>query len=390
MSTRRSLKALVVLAAFAVALAPTVSEAKKGGKPGGGGGGGDDGGGDVQPAAYTITAFLPANSAAIASSVEGINDTGGVVGELEFSDGQRVAMYLDIVTNTYSAIASDIRPRDINNAQQIVGSEYFVGGPLGAFLESPSDSSPTVLPPLPGDDESWAIGINDHGMVIGRSRGDTGEASVAWSVFVDTEGAAMVDGPVELPSVDPDYPVAPSANDINEVVVGDDGTATAQVVGESAGQPVVWTVAVDSAGLLTGSAVDRVVDGVDPNNAEGRGINNFGDTCGRSGNDPFVSFAGGTTLILPVPRRTLTSSGLDLNDALEVVGYVETGRLPPGTRDATLWRNGNLIALSTQIASDSGWDQLSVADSINQFGVISGVGVKNGQDLGFVMVPSSP
>ena len=44
----------------------------------------------------------------------------------------------------------------------------------------------------------------------------------------------------------------------------------------------------------------------------------------------------------------------------------------------------------TQIASDSGWEKLSVADAINQLGVISGVGVKNGQDLGFIMVASSP
>ena len=195
---------------------------------------------------------------------------------------------------------------------------------------------------------------------------------------------------VALPAVDPSYPVAPSAHDINEVVTGTDGKATAQVVGESGGEAVVWTVSVDSAGLLTEPAIDRVVDGVDPINSSGRGINDFGDTCGRSGNDPFVSFAGAATLILPVPRRTLTSSAFDLNDALEVVGYVETGRQRPGTRDATLWSNGNRISLATQIASDSGWDQLSVADSINQLGVISGVGERGGATVGFIMTPIDP
>jgi hypothetical protein len=200
----------------------------------------------------------------------------------------------------------------------------------------------------------------------------------------------MVDGPVELPAVDPDYPVAPSANDINEVVVGNDGIATAQVVGESGGQAVVWTVAVDASGLLAEPAIDRVVGGVDPSNSAGWGINNFGDASGRSADDPFASFADGTTLIMPVPRRTLTSNAFDINDDLDVVGYVETGRRYPGTRDATLWSNGNRISLATQVASDSGWDKLTVADSINRLGMISGAGVKNGQDLGFVMVPGSP
>jgi uncharacterized membrane protein len=385
MNTRRSLKLVVVLATLLVALAPAISQAQKGKKPGGGGGG-DDGGGDVQPAAYTITAFLPPNYAAIASNVQGINDVGDVVGDLDFADGQKVAMHLDLITGDYTTLSDVLIPFDINNARQIVGD----GVGLGVFLESPFDSSLTVLPPLPGDHESSATGINDHGIVIGWSRGNSDEVAVVWSVAVGEDGVVVVDGPVELPSVDPDYPVAPSANDINEIVVGDDGTATAEVVGESAGQPVVWTVAVDAAGLLTEPAVDRVVDGVDPISSAGRGINNFGDTSGRSGNDPFVSFAGAATLILPVPRRTLTSNGLDINDGLEVVGYVETGRQRPGTRDAVLWRNGNLISLSTQIASDSGWDKLSVADSINQLGMISGVGVKNGQELGFVMVPSGP
>ena len=109
MSTRSLLKSVVLLAAIVVALTPTISEAKKGGKGGGGGGGGDDGGGDVQPAAYSITAFLPPNFTAIASNVQGISDVGDVVGDLDLADGQKVAIHLDMITGNYTELP---RPAD--------------------------------------------------------------------------------------------------------------------------------------------------------------------------------------------------------------------------------------------------------------------------------------
>ena len=130
----------------------------------------------------------------------------------------------------------------INNLNQIVG----INGDYSALFWSSPSASPISLPPLPGDLTSTAGRINDAGIIVGDSEGLDTQTWVVWRVYLDENGTQQVDGPKVLP------PLQESVHavwDINEVVGG-----TAQLVGESDGEAVVWTVEVNEDGTLAAPA----------------------------------------------------------------------------------------------------------------------------------------
>ena len=211
----------------------------------------------------------------------------------------------------------------INNLNQIVGRD----GVSGLFWSSPS-ASPVRLPPLPGDLTSSAEGINDDGIVFGVSEGLVdGEYSVAcvvWRVYVDENEMLQVDGPRLLP---PLQDVTWWPYDINEVVSG-----AAQVVGESDGEAVVWTIELNANGTLAAPGIPESVGTLTDLGASwsaAYGVNNLANVCGKADDVPFVAPVGQECQALPLPRKTLYGNAVDINDNGDIVGYATIGvRVP--------------------------------------------------------------
>ena len=311
-----------------------------------------------------------------------INDHGQAVGVSGVADGSQQAIHFDIASGQYTTLQDGTDAYSVNNLNQIVGWD----GTFGTFWSS-SSASPVNLLPLPNDLTTWVEGINDAGIVIGASQGTVDgeplEVAVVWHVFVNTDGTVVVDNPVELPQLQAGHS---RAMDINEVVDG-----TARVVGESAGEAVIWTVELNVDGVITvpnlptpvGTSVWSI----------GNGVNNFGDVCGQAGTLPFVTPAGQEPQLLSVPSRGLWASwASDINDAGEIVGCVriEEKRTGLTSEYAYLWKDGQRIDFASEIPSGSGWDRLSWATVINNDGLIGGYGRFDGQNRGFILFPNAP
>ena len=300
----RSMLAISVAASL-LCVAPT--QAKKPDPPGGGGGG----------PAYDIISFEPFASTT-SSYIYDLNEWGtAAVGSAELPGGETRFAHFDIATQTYNSFPTGVALTGINNLNQMVGA---VGNwNMGAYWDNPS-ADPVTLPPLNGNVDSRADGINDDGVILGYS----GPTSVVWRVTKDAQNSLVVDGPVELP---PLYAgaVETYGHDINEIADG-----TAQIVGNSGNQAVVWTIALDSAGALIAPAAPVAVETLGASWSEGLGINNFGDVSGRSASAsvsfgaPFVALAGEDAQPLPVPRRTIFGVAYDINDQGEIAGSVRT------------------------------------------------------------------
>ncbi len=376
MNVKQFIRVLVTVTAILLTASYAVAQGNGGGHGNGGGGGGGG-----SSAAYAITPFTPPGSTA--SFVSDINDHGQAVGVSGIANGGQQAIHFDIASGQYTTLPDGTDAQGINNLNQIVGWD----GTSGIFWSSPSAASPFNLPPLPNDLTTWVEGINDAGIVIGASKtivdGETLEVAVVWHVVVNTDGTVDVDSPVELPPLQAGYS---RAMDINEVVDG-----TAQVVGESGGEAVIWTVELNVDGVITvpnlptpvGTSVWSI----------GNGVNNFGDVCGQSDSFPFVAPAGQEPQLLPVPSRGLWASwASDINDDGKIVGCVRVEEKRTGLprEYAYLWKDGQRIDLASEIPSGSGWDRLSWATVINNDGLIGGYGRIDVQYRGFILIPNAP
>ena len=96
---------------------------------------------------------------------------------------------------------------------------------------------------------------------------------------------------------------------------------------------------------------------------------------------------------LDVPRDTQDGYALDVNDFGEVVGELDTRKVKGGQTSAPrwhayMWRNGTRVELGKQIDQSSDWDKLSTASTINNAGLIGGVGRFDVQRRGFLMIPN--
>jgi hypothetical protein len=318
------------------------------------------------------------------SWVNDINDLGQAVGEEGISDGVKRALHLDIASGKYTALTNGDSATGVNNLNQIVGWS----GATGVFWSSPT-STPVELPPRGGDVFSYAVRINDAGIVIGASIGDDGwDVPVVWHVYFDEAGELQIAGPVELtfPLIDPDLGVV----DLNEVVDG-----VVQVVGRTLSEAAIWTVQLHPDGSLAAPDPPLLLGTLglgDPTWSIGYGINQWSDVCGYSDALPFVAPVDGPMQALPVPRDTLRGLARDLNDFGEIAGYVAVPyrglKTGPGHKYASLWVAGARIDLSSQIPKQSGWDRLTEATAINNLGFIGGVGRFDVSYRGFLLIPN--
>jgi uncharacterized membrane protein len=122
--------------------------------------------------------LIPRLTGEIISFVELINDTGtAIVGSFDANFNLTVYSYLDGKTQpvaiSINGVASQLT--GLNNAGVLVGFEFIPGGSSFTFLAFRYDvatATTTVLPPLPTDPNSWAMGINQAGDVVGYSWGN--------------------------------------------------------------------------------------------------------------------------------------------------------------------------------------------------------------------------
>jgi hypothetical protein len=260
-----------------------------------------------------------------------------------------------------------------------------VGG-IGAFWDDLS-ATPVLLPSLSEDTVVDAYLINDAGVIVGK---DSSGVSVVWRV-VD---GIVADGPLALPSL----------------IIGDSRTGgvrinelqggLTQVAGysrvTSSYEAVVWTIEVDQDGGLLPPSLPKGLGTLnlgDPSWSFGVGINNDGDVVGYSNEHPFLAADGEAMTQLPLPRRATTGRATDINDADEILGWVNippNGSLVgPGKNRTVLWEEGELTYLEKLIDRQSGWEQLTYARDIAENGVIAGYGLYDVPGRGFLMIPNT-
>ena len=360
-------------------------------------------------AAYTIIPFLLPDFASTSSSVKDVSDEGYAVGVANVEGVGNVAVHLDIVSGVYTLLEDGIRANGVNDHNQTVGVMQTGGSVSAAFWSGPS-ALPVLLPPFlasnlpPGSQSvgvnSGAHAINNDGIVIGSCSElleiDNGDGTltydkivtvVVWRVIVD--GANVVDGPIALP---PLYEGAKGVvQDINEAAGG-----TAQIVGGSGDQAVVWSIELAEDGtLITPQAPVSVLTTAAW--SIGMGINNSMDVSGGMQSDsiafgaPFIAIAGQEAELLPTPRDTVVGSALDINDAGTAVGDLRIleKRFKHGFGHyyAYLWKDGEAIDLNSQISDESGWD-LNRAEVISNGGLIGGYGHFDMEFRGFLLIPN--
>ena len=366
---------------------------------------------DDSSAAYTIVPFLPPDFASTSNSVEDLSDEGYAVGVATVDGGDNAAVHFDVASGVYTLLQDGIRANGVNDRNQTVGVMQTGDFVSAAFWSGPS-ASPVSLPQfhtstLPPDTQSvgvnsGAFAINDDGIVIGGSSEllevdhgdgtysyDTIDTVVVWRVIVDGPNVA-VDDPIELP---PLYAGAEGlAFDINETLGG-----TAQIVGRSGDQAVVWSVELsveDGTLIIPEAPVPVATPGASW--STGWGINNLMDISGRMQSDsvdfdvPFVAIAGQEAQPLSIPRGTVNGYANDISDTGAIVGslrILDKKARGPGREYAYLWKDGESIDLNTQVTRDSGWE-LNWAGVISNGGLIGGYGHFDVYTRGFLLIPN--
>ena len=381
---------IVVAAMAASLLCCTVAQAK--GRP--------------KQAAYTIVPFIHPDYVSTRSAVSDLNEEGQAVGFVELANGNALAVHLDLATGVYTSLPGggpSTSAGGVNDLNQIVGKD----GDFGAFWSSPSASPEPLLPLDPTTDlppgtlslgvQSGALDINEDGIVIGGSEEffevDNGEDepktyfSIRTSVVWRVAGGVVTEGPLPLPPLNGHAESHAGPGSLNELVGG-----SAQVAGYSSGpsEAVVWTIRLNSDGTL---ALPGAPVSLSPSQSKGNGINNLGDVCGRWDKRPFVALAGQDPEALPVPRNTQDGYADAINDLREIVGFLDIqkstgGMINPPQWHAYLWRGDQMIDLGKQIASNSGWDKLEWATTINNAGIIAGWGKFDVNHRGFLLIPN--
>ena len=255
--------------------------------------------------------------------------------------------------------------RDVNELGEVTGKAHINSSSTRAIRWT--DGVITELPALSPDESysSEGLSINVQGVVAGYSYTWDGDhhASI-W------EGDTISD----LGTLGGDTSLARGINDLG------------QVVGESAVQS--GQTDYDHAFLWQdGKMTDLGTFGGQSSKA--LGLNNQGQIVGglvdSSGQwQPWIWEDGSITFLGSLGGTD--TSPEDINDRGQIVGG-------SGTADeqwhAFLWENGSMHDLNDFVAADSGW-LLEQASAINDLGWIAGYGSRDGEQLGFLLIPVAP
>lgn len=253
-------------------------------------------------------------------------------------------------------------PHDINESGQVVGTAQLIpGDPFRAVHWASPISSPTVLPTLPGyNDTAIANAINDSGVVVGYLTNWVGapiggvEQGFQWTPSV---GISPVGNPTNF------------ANDINNngVIVG---SYKSNPMAIAPTQPYLWDP------LLGGRSLSAA-------GGSAQAINDLGQVVGMVAGSGIVLWDSDGTMIelgyLPGTDPNRGTGARDINNLGQVVGSM--------TGHAFLWSiDLGLADLNDLLAPGSGWF-LDSAIAINNLGEIVGTGFNGIASHGFMLTP---
>lgn len=237
-------------------------------------------GGSPSAASPTI---LPELTGAQFSAAYDINGGRRVVGESQSSGVTKAVTWLVTVSGaiiTPSAATMLGEPAGgtassayfIGEGNQVVGEYTTAGGAVRGLLWNLSPVGDVTamieLPPLTGDTESVAYGINDDGQIIGESSSATTTRAAVWTVAGTTATAALLGNPAN--------------GEANALAINDSGRLagwTASSVGGAA-TTAVWD-------LRNRTLFNNVLTTF----SQGYGINNGGTIVGMANNAAFVTVA---------------------------------------------------------------------------------------------------
>lgn len=230
----------------------------------------------------------------------------------------------------------------INDAGQVAGSAQAADGHIKAYITSPSGEL-TALSGLGDGTYSSGLGINAAGRVTGFTRISNGFGNDVFHAFVTNPSGQMTD------------------------------------VGTLGGNDS-YGIGINDAGLITGAS-----------------------TTAEGSSHAFVTNKKGDMIDLDVLGEKYSSTGVDINNAGQVVGsfqerllVFEYGRwgeiigayYKAGRDKGFVTENGMMVDLNTLlVASATGW-RLEVATDINERGQITGWGVNpKGETRAFLLTP---
>lgn len=210
--------------------------------------------------------------------------------------------------------------------------------------------------------ESFGVAINDHGTVGGN-------------IFVGgehTRGFLLHDGTVEeIGTFGGDYSPLEAINN--------HGAATryAAFEGPAGGYFHAYLYqggTLQDLGTLTGAGESSGLD-----------INDLGQVVGWSAGTPFL-YSGGSMVALTAPNE-FGGAANALNDAGDIVGFSYSSLSPGETgRHAFLYANGAMVDLNTLVDTPGDW-KLTDARDINAVGQILGTACQSGNCVSVLLTP---
>jgi probable HAF family extracellular repeat protein len=230
------------------------------------------------------------------------------------------------------------------------------------------------LPPLDGEQLTWAEALNDRGIAVGFSTG-VDQRAVYW-----TGGAAVL---ISLPRGPSSF--AEDINNVNQIC----GWMGIDPYPSFGATPFIWRDGKTVALPLPPYALAH--------SGTATALNNLGDACGyffvadpqtQQPRRRACAWIDGAFIDLGVIPGATISHALDISDAREIVGYCEG----PGTASdrAFLWRDGAMTDLSV-LVPPGGIIPTSAA-AINNSGQIAGGALllPDNDGVAFRLTPALP
>ncbi len=273
-----------------------------------------------------------------------------------------------------------------NKQGQIVGGGILdptTGAAVGLYWANVL-AAPIAFPTLAGENIGQVQQIGDSGVVVGISKSGSGSKAVAWRIKADHS----IVGPLVLPTR-------------SRAAFGDDAalgirsvsSSSVEVVGRSAGVPVVWKVNVSSTGLtLNGGA--EVLDST----GEATDVNGTGSICGMARDRVVVwgPLAGKKRTKSQLSSNSIVfgsaGKGSAINDLGLVIGDANLKVIHPAQR-AVLWMSltAPMRTLESFTNGNYPFAYLESASAINNSGDIAGYGWQ-GPEAGyqaFIAIPNN-
>lgn len=343
------------------------------------------------PLTYIIT-DLGADSTGVS-----INAGGQVTGSVGFinSEDEPVShtfLWTPTTPNGVSGSMIDLSAQDenssgnsVNTSGQVAGNVYTTDGFFHGFLHSDTMNDLGTL----GGSQSFALGINTSGQVVGNSdqNGDALVRATLWTPTVPNGGTGTLH---DLGALNGGYSYAHAINDGGQV------TGTSDNLANTATAAFLWTPTTPNGD--TGAMVELPSLGGSFN--VGKAINEQGQVTGISAtteDDYLNAFLwtpttpnGDTGTIINLetvngePFGSFFSAGNDINAGSDVVGY---SHKPTGVEFAFLYTEASgMVELNTLIEPLLGWNLIE-ARGINDVGQITGYGQIDGEFHAFLLTP---